>query len=262
MKEFRFPLDACSKPANTNYYILPHPSGNLSKSTDLAIFNEHRFAFFYWIKWNAGKNIIPDLITFDWHQDLAYPEDLEKEALKKLVLSDLVDVSIFSWARLNPLNDNHILSAAYLNQINNIWVVCKQTSFNDWGNKNFIDMYGGEHIIRIFRSHKDLLFALQDQNVDAVFFDIDLDYFTNENSTSNSEQRYTYMTKKQITDIFTLQGTLMQWIFQRMSGFTIALEPEHTGGLIASLNLFKIVQNQFFEKSPTNWHCSWKHLTV
>jgi len=39
-----------SKPPNSDYQILSHPSGNISKSFELALFNEHRFAFYYWLK--------------------------------------------------------------------------------------------------------------------------------------------------------------------------------------------------------------------
>src|SRR3989339_636000 len=118
----------CHKPANTDYQIITHPSGDLSISIEIALFNEHRFAFYYWIKWKNEKksNRIPDLITFDWHQDLFYPNETEKNELNNLDIKKLGDVSYYSWAKLNPQNDGHILAATYLNQLNNIWVVCKQ----------------------------------------------------------------------------------------------------------------------------------------
>jgi hypothetical protein len=52
--KFELRNDYCSWPANSYFQILRHPSGNLSKSIELAIFNEHRFAFYYWIRWNLN----------------------------------------------------------------------------------------------------------------------------------------------------------------------------------------------------------------
>ena len=236
-----------ASPPNSDYQILRHPSGEKKDCIELALFNSHRFAFFYWIKWNLASKLTkcPDLITFDWHQDLAYPEDATKEELKNLDLKNKLETSFFSWARLSPLNDDHIIAAAYLNQIGNIWVVCKQNQFSDWEEKESMDYKGNIHKIRKF-PNKDALFEnLLKSDISNLYFDIDLDYFTIENSTSNDRHKFTYMSNNTIENIFSIESDFMQWIFARMNGFTIALEPEHTGGILKSLKYLSILNKIF-----------------
>lgn len=251
-----------STPANSEYQILGHPSGNLSKSIELALFNEHRFAFYYWLKWNLKKDfkIVPDLITFDWHQDLAYPCETIKSELENLDLNNKFEISFFSWARLNSLNDDHILAATYLNQLNDIWVVCKQNHFSDWDDEEIIDFRGNKHTIRKFPNKDRLFEQLVNSKISNVYLDIDLDYFTIENSTSNDKQKFTYMRKKEIEDTFSIDSDFMKWLFQRIDGFTIALEPEHTGGISKSLKYLSLLNKILFEGAILHWDCNWKHL--
>jgi hypothetical protein len=87
-----------SAPPNAMEAILAHPYYPSKKSIELGIFNAHRFAFYFWAKWMKEKKdgIVPDLVTFDWHQDLVYPGDLEKEWLAKLDLQNLFEVSFYA----------------------------------------------------------------------------------------------------------------------------------------------------------------------
>lgn len=62
---------------------------------------------------------------------------------------------------------------------------------------------------------------------------------------------------------------LMQWIFQRLQGITIATEPEHTGGLLKSNKLLSLINNIWFKPSlftsrPGKWdkETQWKHLRI
>ncbi len=249
-------------PPNSEYQILEHPSGNLSRSIELSLFNDHRFAFYYWLKWNLKNEnkISPDLITFDWHQDLAYPCDSIKNELIELDLKNMFEVSMFSWARLNSLNDDHILAAAYLDQIKDIWVVCKQTHFSGWEDEEIIDYKGKLHKIRKFPDRDSLFEKLKKTNIANLYFDIDLDYFTIENSTSNDKHKFTYMRKKDIENIFSIESEFMQWIFKRMDGFTIALEPEHTGGISMSLEYLSLLNKILFNGEILHRDCKWKHL--
>ena len=262
MIKYELRNEYCSWPANSYYQILRHPSGDLNKSIELALINEHRFSFYYWIKWNLKNKVklIPDLVTFDWHQDLAYPNDNDIEELKILDLKNPFEISCFSWARLNPLNDNHILSATYLNQIKDIWVVCKQNHFSDWNDEQIVDLYNNIHKIRKFPDKDSLYNKLRESKITNLYFDIDIDYFTIENSTSNDKHKFTYMKNKEIENIFSLDSDFMQWIFDRMDGFTIALEPEHTGGVSKSLKYLTLLNKIFFNGDILHWNCEWKHL--
>ncbi len=68
-----------SSPPNSDYQILRHPFGVGIVVLNQPLFNEHRFAFYYWLKWNCKDKIIPDLVTFYWHQDLVFPCEKEKK---------------------------------------------------------------------------------------------------------------------------------------------------------------------------------------
>jgi hypothetical protein len=250
----------CSSPANSNYQVLMHPSGDRQKTIECALFNEHRFAFYYWIKWNQENKTIPDLITMDWHQDLVYPEKHEKKELEKLNLDDLFEPSFYSWARLNPLNDNHILSATYLNQLNDIWVVCKQNSYDNWEDEKITDFQGMEHCIRKFPDIDSLLSKITKASIESIYFDIDLDYFTIENSTSNDKQFFTYVAEEEVYKIFNNESQFMKWLFQRMDGFTIALEPTHTGGISKSYIYLKLLNELLFDGDLLYDRLAWKHL--
>ncbi len=101
---------------------------------------------FFWNKWlkviekKDAKASPSALVSLDWHQDLVYPCDTEKEWLRTLNL----DGSLFSWAKLNSLNDGYIMSAAYLNLIGNVYVNCRQETFNDARlDESIKDIYGG-----------------------------------------------------------------------------------------------------------------------
>jgi hypothetical protein len=96
--------------------------------------------------------------------------------------------------------------------------------------------------------------------IEHLFFDIDLDYFTIENSTSNDKHRFTYMKDRDINDIFNPDDDFMRWIFKRMDGFTIALEPEHVGSIIKTLKYLTLLNKLLFNGSILHWDCEWKHL--
>lgn len=253
-----------SSPPNVMKVILAHPFYSSKKSIELGIFNSHRFAFYFWAKWSNEKkdDVVPDLVTFDWHQDLAYPEDTEKEWLGKLDLNNLFEVSFYAWAKLYPHNDNHIVSAAYLNLIGDIYVVCKQAHYGkvDDGVKEFKDIHGHIHHIRKFENHETLIKYVGTQNIEQVYFDIDLDYFTIENSTSNDKQHFTYVKDKAIKEIFNFDSPLMQWVTKRVEGMTIALEPEHTGSINKSMKYFGLLEKLFFNGSVFQWKTTWRHL--
>lgn len=260
MVKFEFFNDYCSLPGNSIHQILSSPNRNRG-SIDLGLFNDHRFSFYYWCKWRSTVKGIPDLISFDWHQDLAYPEEEEKSELSKLDTGNLSEVAFYSWARLNPLNDNHILSAAYLDLIGDVWIVCKQETFgNSWEDEILSDINGKDHRIKKFKSPASLWKWLVKQKTDMVYFDIDLDYFTVENSTSNDKHFFSYISDQEIEQTFSPDSKLMKWIFKKLHGITIAMEPEHVGGVSCAMEYLKKIEVLWFEKPLGNWNCNWKQF--
>ena len=125
MKEFKHSNPDYCDPPGAFRDILAHPFDKINKSIEKVVFKEHRFAFFYWVRWyrellKKGRVINPPLlVTIDYHRDLASSES-EKEELNDIDKYNLAKLVQFCWTRMNPMNDGHILSAAYLNIIGDI----------------------------------------------------------------------------------------------------------------------------------------------
>lgn len=257
MIKFELENKDCSDPPNVTKQLLRHPSGK-NDSIELIVFNDHRYAFYYWVKWTQKLKTIPDLITFDWHQDLGYPSEMKQKELKKIDLNNLSEVSFFSWARLNPNNDTHILAAAYINKIKDIWVVCKQNM--GWEDEYLEDVYGNIHTIRKFKTLSELQVMLFKTEIEKVYLDIDLDYFTKEYNTSNDKSYYTYHSDSSIRKMIDPKSELMDWLFSRTEGITIALEPKYTGGISKSLKLLSIIEREWFDRSIGPKNVCWRHI--
>lgn len=259
MVKFRNPYGI--RPPGTAYEILAHPYYPNS-AIELAIFQEHRYAFYFWNKWNRkNKNAnAPCLVTFDWHQDLCFPCDTEKKWLEKLDTSNDADVSVFCWAKLAGNNDGHILCAAYLNLIGNIYVLCRQGTFpTAWEDEELIDKFGNQHLIKKFKTKEALEEYLLGSDEENVFFDIDLDYFSINNPYNGKGKKFTYMSDMQIKKLLDIESDLINWIFQRLQGFTIATEPEHCGGILKSNMFLGKISSLYFEPELFHPDCKWKH---
>lgn len=248
-----------SYPPGTTHVYLPHPYYMHRESIMLALFNDHRFAFFYWALWHKkNKQNRSDLVTMDWHQDLA-PVDT-KEELKKLDLENTFELSFFAWARLNSLNDDHIKSAMYCNIIGDAYVICKQGMHIDQADEVIDDMFGNKHIIKKFNNTQDAYEYLKDASVERVYFDIDLDYFTIENQSTNCVKKVTYIRESEMSEIINPNSDFMYWIFQRMKGFTIALEPDFVGGFTKAMRLYRIIERSLFTGSVLRNETTWRHF--
>ena len=116
---------------NADYTIVTHPNGT-NQAIEIGLVRDHRFVFYFWFKWwketkrRLDDNTLnaPALVTIDWHRDLCAPCEPEKQDLINLNLESYKEVALFSWDKLNPLNDGHILAATYLNLIGDIYVLC------------------------------------------------------------------------------------------------------------------------------------------
>jgi hypothetical protein len=245
-------------PQGYNNQIVSHPT-RPNKAIEIGVFQEHRYAFYSWLKWTRKLGKVPCLVSLDWHQDLFAPEELEKEWLLDLDQEDDGEVSFFCWAKLAGNNDGHILSAAYLNLIGNIYVHCRQ---GHWKKKvdvrELIDYQGNKHVIKIFQDYNDLEKELLNSEEYFAYFDIDLDFFTIENNTSNDKQKFTYLNSKQIEELLSPTRPIIKWVFERMEGMTIATEPECTGGLLKSNKLLEKINKLYFSPDLFRSRCNWK----
>lgn len=251
--------DFCDPPGS-HIDILGCPSGNEEFAIERAVFKEHRFAFFFWSKWTHkfrnkifDNNYAPDLVTIDFHDDLHQPASNEREELESLNLDNLEEVAKFTWARLNINNDGHIKSAAYKNVINNIYVLCKQE--DEDSSYSYNDYLGNKHQITRIRNFDSFQKVLETSDSKHIYLDIDLDYFVKVEGNLFNSELYTLMDELEIRKLIDPKSVFMQWIFQRMCGFTIATEPEYCGGIKNSAWIIQIIEDQLF----TDIY-KWKHL--
>ncbi|GAB6283505.1 MAG: hypothetical protein STSR0008_22780 [Ignavibacterium sp.] len=253
MKEFKHTNPDYCDPPGAFREILAHPIYLETKAIEKVIIKEHRFAFFYWIKWyrelikKTKLDNPPVLITIDYHRDLA-SSDGERSELEEVDKYNLSELAMFCWARMNPLNDGHILSAAYLNVIDDIILLKQQESFDDSEDLVFNDKFNNEYHIYEFDNFIDLEKHVLNTNYQRVFFDIDLDYFIKEEGIYLSREGWTIMSNEKIKEIINPKSDFMKWIYNRIEGFTIATEPAYCGSLLNSFRILSVIEEQLFDE--------------
>lgn len=229
--------------------IIEHPF--TKDAIEVAVFHEHRIAFYYWALWTMGikygqPRILPPptLVSFDWHEDTAAPHEVEQEELKNLDLEKMGEIAFFAWAKLHSQNDGHILSAAYLNLISDIFLVRKQEPDSQ---QPFVDIFGNIHKIYSFDNVKDMYDSLKKHiGVDKVYLDIDLDYFTESPDPCGGGNELSLVPTDKIIAALDPQSDLMQFILPRLSGMTIAIEPEFCGGYSSAMSIYQNVEKTMF----------------
>lgn len=245
------------KPPGVYEEILSHPSGK-DDSIEKAVIVDHRFAFYYWLKWNKllvkkEKFFIPStLISIDFHRDLASPTEMEKMELKELNTHNLSDVSNFVWARLNSNNDGHILASAFLNLIGDVILLKHQGSDNTFV---FKDHNGNDH--RVFETTDYKLFAdeILQQESKSFYLDIDLDYFTNGLEENGIKKSTIIYSDKEVKSILNAESPLFTHLLPKVDGITFATEPYYCGGIKNSSQLLIYVDSCFFTKEG-----QWNHM--
>lgn len=254
-----FEHDEYSLPPGCKSSILTHPSG-VNEAVELALFQDHRFAFFFWSRWTRILGLEenpPALVSLDWHEDLAAPGGQELDDLLELDQSDPRELALFCWEGLNPLNDGHILAAAYLNLIGDIYIVRKQVGETD---NLFDDAHGRSHRIRCFDTIEDLMAELRQAHVERVFFDLDLDYFTESRDLCGGGDEVQLISDDAVRAVLDPGSELLTWVFQRFAGMTIATEPEYCGGMINSNHLLSLVSESLFAPQLLADDALWRHL--
>jgi len=244
----------------TYYQILAHPF-DPEQGIEVAIVQDHRFAFSYWQKWGSQKQTgdsIPALVSLDWHEDLAGPAESEKEQLRSLDLTNNHSVALFCWEKLNPLNDGHIKAAAYLDLIGDIHILRKQAP--NCIDESFESAARAIHLVRCYGTVRELLGELERGDYSDVYFDIDLDFFTESPDPCGGGKDLRLAEDAEVEAILEPTGQFMQWLFPRMRGMTIATEPEFCGGMSNSNKLYSIVDRTLFSAPLLGDSCKWKHL--
>jgi len=258
MKIFEHTNPSYCDPPGAFREILAHPRYTESKSIEQATFKEHRFAFFYWYKWfnklseNRQNIIPPTLISIDYHLDMAAPQGFEKDELLELKNISESDLANFCWARMNPLNDGHILSAAFLNIIGDIIVLHKKETYEDEKVQDYVDTFGNSHTIYTFKDFNKFSEFILEYETTSIFFDIDLDYFISKVGSYQDGEGYKILSKKKIKEIISPLHPYINKIYDFIEGFTIATEQKHCGGSINSFKILSTIEKQLFSDGK-NW---------
>lgn len=256
-------------PGCTSTFV-PHPYLGERGSVEVAFMFEHRFAFTYWLKWMYDERRKlgldhdtyrpPDLITWDWHDDTGGECDFDPERLGMLNTDQQRDVSLFAWAGLRQQNDGHIAPAVWLNALGDVYVIQKQRDIRECKDMDRVqlDRYGNKHLYRYFMDLESFAAEYEAaQGSQGVYWDVDLDFFTH--TDGNPDLRYNQTLSKQaIKTQVNMSRLWMQQILCDLKGMTIALEPNYTGGLTKSLELYKIFESSLFESPLFSESCSWK----
>lgn len=242
-------------PPGTYLERLSHPNGSSSEMMELAIFKEHRFSFYFWNRWFQQTEDLakpPTLVTVDWHRDFAPPSPSERNTLEHLDLGDEDAVAKKVWAAMDNHNDSHLLSAAYLNIIGDVFLLknygdAQQHTFNDRKNK--------EHEIHEFRSYEEFERAISHANPSSVILDIDLDFFVNGKAHSHQLKNVQIYEEDEVAEIINNNSPLFKHLFNSLEGITIAAEPRYCGGILKSNQILTMVMKQLFTRE-----LRWKHL--
>ncbi|NGP88825.1 hypothetical protein [Fodinibius halophilus] len=245
-------------PPGTFCRQLPHPSGD-DRTIEKAVIMEHRFAFFYWLKWTNSlrdngllTQSPPTLVTIDWHRDLAPTPDDQKKRLLELDQSNLSDVSNYVWAQFDQTNDGHILCATWLNLVGD--VILLKNSAEDMHDV-VTDHDGNKHHIHEFRSFdrfQEFMLERDDKN---IFFDVDLDYFIHGKGKRYYSEDFKRYSDKEITQVIDPKLPIFQHIFPKIDGITLAQEPGYCGGIVNSCKIMEVIHSQLFGDEN-----NWRHL--
>lgn len=260
----------------SEYVDHPNPHFRNTRSVEVGFVMEHRFAFCYWLKWKRELRrsrytgqmtdddlfAPPDLVTWDWHDDCGGTVDVIEKQLLNLDQDNDQEIALYAWAGLRPMNDGHIYPAVWLNALGNVYIVQKQHRNCRRETHAVTDRYGNEHHVFYFRSLSDFAKAFERTNTGAgVIWDVDLDYFTRGRSVD--DQCYTPpMSGEDIHEMLAADTAWMPLILSDLKGITIALEPQYTGGLSISLELYRHWESALFSAPLFSKRCRWRKGVV
>lgn len=228
----------------------------------IGIVHEHRFAFYFWGLYSIEKDSSPVLITIDAHDDVGVPTEVIPDDLNNLHIHNRLELGLFAWLRLRSLNDGHILPALYLNFFSDVYVLINDredsAAFKTFRTEQQqSDRSGRTHTVKFYQDSEILLNEIPPDC--PVFLDIDLDYFSVDNPQAGSVLGSENLVSDEvIKSTLSIDGPLIAPIFDRIVGLTIALEPKYCGGLVNSLHVLDILNQELFEGTLCTDVCKWK----
>ena len=240
---------------------LRHPSGKADRYIELAVFQEHRYSFYYWAKWtrelrNDGDGAPPHLVTIDWHRDLAPPGEKEIESLDEIARTgyDRKVLREFTLNTLDAHNDSHILSAARCNLIGDVILL---KNYGSDQSDTWKDYEENIHNILEFRKLKDFTSHLLKTGGTRLYLDIDVDFFVKNKVAPYQVTDVQIYEDREIRSIINPGSPLFGFLFDMISGITIATEPRYCGGVRNSNHVLNVLLDQLFTPA-----FAWKHLSL
>lgn len=254
-------IDGGLNPPGCESSFVSHPSHNKGVCT-VGIVHEHRFAFYFWGLYSLEKKSSSVLITIDAHDDVGVPDEVVPDDLDNLHIQDRLELGLFAWLRLRGLNDGHILPALYLDFFSDVYVLLNgredSPAFKNLRTaQQQMDRNGRMHTVKFYQDSGKLLNDLPPDC--PIYIDIDLDFFSVSNPQAGSVLgSENIVSDEEIKSTLSVDGPLLRYLFDRIVGLTIALEPEYCGGLVNSLHVLDILNQELFEGTLCTNSCKWK----
>lgn len=222
----------------------------------LFLISIERLFFRHWARWRGKSNTKPPiLVTLDRHSDYSgYPEELTLKKLRNMKRKDMKQLSLITWQSLCKENDDHIMAAAYMNFVSDIYVLEKSLP-GDILNicEDHPDRNNNVHRL-VVQGNIDSLISVFQNNVtpgSPVYLDIDLDFFT----TEGDYGKFTVDSCQEIISVLKKIEQLIVDYSCKVCGITIALEPAHCGSIKNSHNILRIVDSILFKKQLLSASC-------
>lgn len=228
--------------------------GSAPGCVEVGVVHEHRFAFYFWNKWarDRSRGARPALVTIDWHQDLGFPDEEEQRCLSALDQADDSEVALFAWSQLHPHNDGHILAAAYLGLIGDVYVLCKQDEPEDLS----FSGPAGTSAVRVYHDVDHFLAAVM--GLPAIILDMDLDYFTRSPDPCGGGENVSLVRPGEMDRLLDPVHGALAPLLPHVVGVTIAIEPEFCGGLSNAHRLFRRVNETLFGGTLLSERARWR----
>jgi len=253
-------------PPGCEYDYVSLPTRN-DRCCTVGIVHEHRFAFYFWAKYAIDKKELPHaaLVSLDYHDDVGVPSEVIPNDLDNLNLHSDIELGLFSWLCLRSLNDGHIRPALYLNFFSDAYILISKemdaVGFNiTHSDEVQEDRYQNPHNINFYQDAAQMLNDIPPSC--PIFLDIDLDYFSIENPKAKSVNGSELLrSDEEISSFLSVNGTFIRPLLDRLVGISIALEPECCGGLVNSLHVLDILNQELFNGTLCTNSCKWREIT-
>ncbi len=223
---------------------------------DAWVFDPHRLALPCWA-YTLGTTVPPALlVTLDRHLDLVPPQHPEAVPDRTAGLRALDEHARWS---LDVRNYDHILAAMEAGLVGDALLIARARPRGAFAESLYKDTRGREHrlvaVPTVDRAAEAFLSpapgdAVRDvlERTERVLLDVDLDCFT---SPSDADPTTVLPWPRDIIREFLLpegSGPFWDAVLEKTVALTLAREPHHCGGLLASGELFRDVAEVLFRE--------------